>query len=241
MHIQQMTATTTVALVFAAAAYAGPAAAQEAVDSWHSQLEFGLNAATGNSSFSVLRTGGSLKYLHTDQAEFELSALYRYGENETKVISNDLRGTMKFDWKPQSDFSPFAYVSASRDEIRRLDAKLDGGVGAKWTVHRSEPTKLSFSLAGVLDYENYRVDAGSTDPESEGVFRLSTRVKFDRTFGSGASFQHVTFWAPEAEDFGDYNIAIVPPRRGTASRGEERRPEILGGTPGELLIGTHAR
>jgi len=183
--------------------------AQEEVDSWHTQLELGLNAASGNSSFSVLRTGGSIKYLRTDVAEFELSTLFRYGKNESTVISDDLRGSAKFDWHPQSDFSPFLYLAARRDPIRKIDAKLDGGLGAKWTFLRRGETKMSLSTAGVLDYENFRVDAGSTDAESEGVFRISFRLKFDHQFGSGATFNHVTFWQPEAANFGDYNIEMT--------------------------------
>ena len=184
-------------------------AAQEEADTWRTQLELGLNGASGNSSFSVLRTGGSVKYLLTDVAEFELSTLFRYGKNESKVISNDLRGSAKFDWHPQSDFSPFLYVAARRDPIRRIDAKIDGGLGAKWTFLRRTKTKISLSTAGILDYENFRLDAGSTDAESEGVFRVSVRLKFDHEFGSGATFGHVTFWQPEAANFGDYNIEMT--------------------------------
>ena len=183
--------------------------AQKAVDSWRTQLELGFNGSSGNSSFSVLRTGGSLKYLRTDVAEFEFSALVRYGESEGKVISNDMRSTLKFDWRPQSDFSPFVFVSARRDEIRKLDSKIDGGVGAKWTVLRREKSKISLSGAGLLEYENYQLAAGSTDPESEGVFRISGRLKFDHTFESGARIQHTTFWKPEASDFGDFNIEMT--------------------------------
>jgi len=197
-------------LLLTALALLPPAlAAQEEVDAWRTQLELGMNAASGNASFAVLRTGGSVNYLLTDVAEFELSTLFRYGRSDTTVISNDLVGTAKFDWHPQASFSPFLFISARRDPIRKIDAKFDGGVGAKWTFLRRDKTKMSLSAAGVLDYENYHLDPGSTDIQSASVFRISTRLKFDHELGSGAKFNHVTFWQPQAANFGDYNIAMT--------------------------------
>ena len=209
MRIPSRSPALPVFLLMATALIAPELAAQEEVDSWQTQLELGFNGASGNSSFSVLRTGGSVKYLHTDMADFEFSALLRYGESEGKVISNDMRSTLKFGWKPQSDFSPFVFVSARRDEIRKLDSKIDGGAGAKWTFFRRGDSKISLSGGALLEYENYQLAAGSTDPESETVFRISARLNLDHTFASGATIQHTMFWQPEAGDFGDYNIEMT--------------------------------
>ncbi len=189
--------------------FAAPLAAQEGVDLWTSHLEFGFNGSSGNSSFSVLRTGGSLKYLRSDVAEFELSTLVRYGKSDDEVISNDMRGSLKFDWQPNADFSPFAFIAASRDVIRNLDAKVNGGLGAKWTFLRTEESKVSVSAAGLLDHESFRLPAGSLGPSSENAFRVSSRLKIDHKFGSGATFSHVTFWQPQASDIGDYTIEMT--------------------------------
>lgn len=199
-----------VSLLVAAVAGTPPAAAQEEeADLWQTQLELGFNGSSGNSSFSVLRTGGALKFLNPELMEFELSTLFRYGKSGDEVISNDLRGTVKWDWKPASDFSPFAFVNARRDRIRKLDAKVDGGAGAKWTFLRRGESKVSLSAAGMVDYENYALEAGSTDPESEGVFRMSFHVQIDQQLSSTASLRHQTFWQPEAGDFGDYNVEMT--------------------------------
>lgn len=183
--------------------------AQEAPDRWQSQVELGLNGASGNASFTVLRTGGSLKYSRSGQAEFEVSTLFRYGKNDSKVISNDLRGSAKLDWKPGSRFNPFTYVTATRDEIRKLDAKINAGAGARWTAVNGERTRVALSGAAVLDYENYRAEPGAPDPASEKVFRVSGRLEAGHTFASGASFKHVMFWEPEPANFSDYNLQMT--------------------------------
>lgn len=178
-------------------------------DAWQAQLELGFNGASGNSSFSVLRTGGSLKHLRTDVAEFEWTALVRYGKNEERVISDDQRTSLKFDWHPQSTFSPFVFVTAARDNIRKIDAKVDGGAGAKWTFLERGESSMSLSAAAVWNYENYQVAPGSGEDPSKGSFRGSTRLKFDHKFASGATFGHVTFWQPDVSDLGDYDIEMT--------------------------------
>lgn len=209
MRIPSRSPALPVFLLMATALIAPELAAQEEVDSWQAQLELGFNGASGNSSFSVLRTGGSLKYLHAKVAEFEFSALRRFGKSDGKIISNDMRATLSFDWKPQSDFSPLVFVTASRDQIRKLDAKVNGGVGAQWTFLRRDQSKISLSTGVLLDYENYDIVEGSADAGSETAFRLSARIEVEHEFGSGTKFGHVTFWQPKAADFGDYNIEMT--------------------------------
>ena len=191
---------------------ASPAHAQDAPDLWRSQLEFGYYGSSGNSSFGILRTGGSITRLETDVYEFEVSALVRYGKSDDRVIEDAIRSTVKVDWKPESDFSPFVYVLVSRDRIRKLDLKANSGIGAKWTFFRSAENpgnKASLSLAGVIDYEDFRLEAGSTEEETQRTLRWSGRFKFDHAFASGARFRHITFWQPRISGFGDYIVEMT--------------------------------
>jgi hypothetical protein len=199
---------TTMALAAFAALASAPAAAQQPPDLWRAQLELGFNGSTGNSSFSVLRTGGSVTRLSTEVFELELSALVRYGESEDRVIANDQRVTGKFDWHPEADFSPFTFVTASRDRIRKIDFKVNGGAGGKWTFLRRGGTKVSWSLAALFEHENLHLDPGATVAEQSSVVRWSGRLKVDHQVASGATFQHITFWQPEVTDFGDYLVEM---------------------------------
>jgi len=184
--------------------------AQDAPGTWRSQLELGFNGSSGNSSFGILRTGGSLSHTREEVYELEISALLRYGKSASRVIAEDFRTTLKLNWKPEADFSPFTYVTVSRDRIRKLDAKANGGIGAKWTFQRgAQPqNEVSFSPAGVLDYEDFTLEAGSTEQETRSTVRLSARFKFDHTFASGASFSHTVFWQPQIDSPGDYVVEM---------------------------------
>ena len=189
-----------------AASLAGAVGAQETPGAWRFQVELGFNGASGNSSFSILRTGASIRYLRTDRAKLEISGLLRYGRSDGTVIANDARTTVKFDLNPKSDFSPFLYVTNSRDRIRKLDLRSNGGFGANYTFWRGTSGKASLSLAGIFDYENFRVEPGSGGDRSEGLARWSGRLSFDQSFGSGTEFRHTTQYQPVWNGFGDYLV-----------------------------------
>ena len=52
-------------------------------------------------------------------------------------------------WSDPPWWSPFFFADASRDGIRRLDARVSGGAGGKWTVWSSEAGAASISGAWV--------------------------------------------------------------------------------------------
>jgi len=190
-------------------AYAAPGTAQDTPNLWSSNLEFGYTGANGNTSFSILSAAASLSRVQQERFELELSGRFRWGKNDDEVIANDVQATTKFDWQPQATISPFLFATGSRDVIRNLDGRLLAGGGAKWTFWLPSPeTKMSASLAAVVDHENYRLEAGSPGPETITVARWSGRVKFDHSFGSGAAFQHITFWQPQMSGFSDYLVDI---------------------------------
>ena len=184
-------------------------AGQGQPDLWRAQLEFGFTGATGNTSFSILTASASLARLHREIYEMDVSGRLRWGRSDGQTIASDIQGTVKFDWHPQDVFSPFVFATGSRDQIRNVDARLLAGGGAKWTfLQPSEETKMSVSLAAVIDHENYDVAPGSTVDEIINVGRWSWRVKFDHEFGEGATLQHVSFWLPRVSDFGDYIVDV---------------------------------
>lgn len=191
---------------------AAPAHAQvtEAADRWRGRTEFGFNGASGNTSFSILTATAGLNHLDEESFEFDLALRYRYGTNDDRVIAHDMDATLKGDYRPESDVSPFVFGTVSRNVIRNVDGKVVGGGGATWTFYRrGEGTKLSLSGAAIAEYENYRLEAGSTVPETSTVARWSGRLKFDHAFGSGATYEHVTFWQPRMNRTGDYLLDVT--------------------------------
>jgi hypothetical protein len=184
--------------------FIAPLSAQQPVDRWRIEVEAGLNGASGNSSYAILRTGGKVVLLQKQLMEFEASGLIRYGKNDEKVIADDATTSLKLGLWPQETWSPFVFGDWSRDAIRKLDARASGGLGVKYLFWSGEKGKASLSAAALFDYQNYRVAPGSTDPETEKRARWSVRHMVERKLSEGATFEQVIFYQPVWNKAGDY-------------------------------------
>lgn len=198
-----------VASLLALGVFAASLSAQEPPDRWKFEVEMGLNAARGNSSFSILRTGGKVTLLQSDALEFQATGLIRYGKNEEEVISDDAKVTFRMDVRPKQAFSPFVFADWSRDRIRKVDAQVNGGAGVDYGYWTGESGSASLSAAGLFDYRRYQLDPGATGPESESLGRWSMRSKLEKKLSESAKFDQVVFFQPVWNDFGDYILDMT--------------------------------
>jgi len=175
---------------------------------WRTQLELGFNGAAGNSSFVILRTGFGVTHLRTDVAELEFSGLFRYGENDEVVIARDWRSSLKLDLSPTGKWSPFLFVSASGDAIRRLDLRSEGGAGAKYTVWTGDTGNASISLASLYSFESYKQDPGLTVLPTQRAARWSLRTKGERRLG-GTTFKNTSFYQPVWDQADDFTLELT--------------------------------
>ena len=176
-------------------------------DLWRTQLDVGLNSASGNTSFTTLITGISLKRLETETLELQLSANYRYGKSDGNTIADLFQTQLKLDINPTDVWSPFLFASTERNPVRRVDLRAAGGAGLKFTNWRTERGKTSVSLASIFDYENLKADE-TTLVEVEKTLRWSARAKVNLYFGDGAEYELVVFHQPVWDDLSDYYFNI---------------------------------
>ena len=198
-----------VAALLAPCVLAPALSAQAQPDRWKIELEAGLNGSSGNSSYSILRTGGKVTRLQKEYMEMEASGLVRYGKNDEKVIADDARASLKMDLWPKATWSPFVFGDWSRDAIRKIDARASGGVGVKYLFWNAEKTTASISMAGLFDYQNYRVATGSTDPQTEKRARWSARTKFEQKLSETTTFEQVVFYQPVWNKAADYVLDVT--------------------------------
>lgn len=188
----------------------GRASAQDTtarIDRWAVGSELGLNAARGNSSYTMLSTG--LRFTHLNRKQFELdwASALTYGESNGSVIARRMSTTLKGDFHPAATWSPFVFGSVERDRIRRIDLLSNAGLGAKYTYFRNRAGAASLSVAGVYSYKNILTPPSAATPEpTQRTIRLSVRPKIAQKYANGFSFEQTTFWQPEIENTADYNI-----------------------------------
>jgi hypothetical protein len=186
-----------------AATGAGPA-----VDEWAVATELGVNAARGNSVYSMLTSGLRVTHLNKNHFELDWNTALTYGEGNGKVIARRMLTGLKADYRPTATWSPFVFSTIERDRIRRLDLLSNTGIGAKWTYFRNAAGAASVSLAAIHSYKAIMVQTPAPpgiEPRSTTA-RLSLRPKVVQRHPSGVSIEQTSFFQPAVDDAADYMI-----------------------------------
>jgi hypothetical protein len=154
----------------------------------------------------VLTGGFTASHLQKDLFRLDLALQSRYGESDESVVARNHFGSLAFDLRPSARWSPFLYADAEHDRFKRLDARVSGGAGAKYTAYRSERHQAEASLSGavLLSHENITATAADPFPDSRTVVRWSMRGRGSRDLAGGARVQHTTFYQPMVDRMADY-------------------------------------
>lgn len=184
-----------------------PAGAQTAQDAdrWNLAAELSFTDQSGNRVLRLLTTGFNLSHTQRDEFRLDASVQSRYGKSEGEVVARNHYASLAFDLHPQRSWSPFLFADAERDPFKRLDARVSGGAGAKYTLYRAEGAdELSASLALLYSFENLGATAEEPDLRHRHHARWSLRVRGGREIGDGVSVQHLTFYQPVWDQVADY-------------------------------------
>jgi hypothetical protein len=177
---------------------------------WHGKAQASASLFFGATEQQLVATQGELS--RADSAvEVSLSAELRYGESTDadgvrSVHARSWLSSLAVDRHPYATISPFLFGTLESSLEHRLARRAAGGVGAKWTLHRTE--QGSVSLSGAVLGERARpmwsVDRPVT--EATSVARWSLRAKLDRKDDDRLSYSHVTFYQPVVDDVSRYLV-----------------------------------
>lgn len=184
-------------------------AGDSAAKAWRTQLELGFTGSSGNSSLSSLQTGISVQRLETERIGFEVSVNYRYGKSEETVVADLFRTELKFDILPEARLSSFLFASATRDPVRRLNLRANGGAGGKYTLWRGGRSRSSVSAAAIFNYEDFKAADGQDPPPTERTVRWSARYKLNLDLGAGATIEHITIYQPVWDMPDDFYLSMA--------------------------------
>jgi putative salt-induced outer membrane protein YdiY len=177
---------------------------------WKAAVDLGFNAASGNSSLTYWHSALTLSRLQKQLAEFEWSVSFDYGHNRGNLAEQRLTSGAKFDYLPHNRVSPFTFVNAEQDEVRKVDLQAYGGAGLKYTFWKSGAGKASISAAMLYNYETFTTSRVTlVAAPSEGQARWSLRFKGTRKFGKALELDNTTFYQPVYDVVGDYNFSAT--------------------------------
>jgi hypothetical protein len=185
--------------------------------SWDSKVSFGGSYYTGNVNKFDLRSIGNVT---RNDSTMEYSVFYKVIFGCNKILKINGIDTLKVwidnnkefscggktDYLPYNTISPFLMVEGYKNEPKKIDWRISGLAGAKWSAFRSETGQYSLSAAAIYQLEKYLISTvGTQSPKKESA-RLSFRPKIKQKIGKNLTFDHLTFLKFTLNDFNDYNI-----------------------------------
>jgi hypothetical protein len=183
-----------------------------APDRWKVSAEFSFTDQSGNRALRLLTGGLNVSHLQRDDFRLDTSVRSRYGRSDGELVALNHQGSLAFDFRPTSTWSPFAFVDGERDEFKRLDLRLSTGAGVKHTFQRSAGGSRESSLSLALLHAYERIAPAAPDEglprvgvaETEHMARWSLRARSSQELREGVTVRHTTFYQPIWDDMADY-------------------------------------
>lgn len=172
---------------------------------WNAEAGLSVNSSGGNEELTVITTELGLTHLRTQIFEFGVDTRLRYGRSEGEEVARNLRGNTNFDLWPEAAWSPFLFGTAEQDPFKRLQARLNGGVGLKRTFWQEDWNEVSLSGAVLYSFENLEVPDSLGDGITQTA-RWSWRLRGRQEIGEGSRLEQVFFFQPAWDDFEDYQF-----------------------------------
>lgn len=188
----------------------GPAQGQEPADSaegprlWDLALDVAATSASGNEDLTVVVSDLKVTRLVPNIVELVFAGRNRYGESGNEVVARSVRGSARFNFRPQGSWAPSLFVTAENDRFKRLDLRLNAGGGALYTFVNVDTHEYSLSGSALYSYENLAPPEGSTEETVEEHARLQWQFNGRQRLTENLEATQVTRWEPVWDHARDY-------------------------------------
>lgn len=182
----------------------GPDTAQEAEPLWDLALDVAATSASGNEELTVVASDAKVTRLVPDIVELVFTGRNRYGESRGQVVARSLRGSARFNFRPQGHWAPSLFVTGEQDTFKRLDLRLSAGGGALYTFVNEE--RMQYALAGsaLYSYEDLLPPEGSTEETIQEHARWQFQFNGRQRLTEDLELTQTTQWEPVWDRASDY-------------------------------------
>jgi Protein of unknown function, DUF481 len=176
---------------------------------WSGNAQGSANALFGAAHTRLV--AGTLEAGRADSTlQIRSQFLLSYGDDRTdagdrQVTARATKMSLGLDLVPFNRYSPFWFGSVESRLQQRIARRYDSGLGGKVTFVHTEPTKLDFSLALLLERTTPLVIDGPPTPILTRA-RWSARFRVGHQLTPSLRVNHVTFYQPTVDRLGAYTI-----------------------------------
>lgn len=170
---------------------------------WSVEGELGTSLTFGASDQSVLLLRSGAEH-ESERVVFAGEAGFEYGEARESdegafVNKRSWTSSLSLDYTPEGRVSPFVSLSAEGSLERRIDLRVQGGMGARYRFDRGEGGRLDLSVAALVERTEPRHDADGGEVET--LARGSARIRARRSLKDGGLvLDLVSFYRPALEE-----------------------------------------
>jgi len=180
---------------------AAPAPAPRPPTPWRLGTEIAFTDISGNRQLQLFQSTVTVARRSPQTFNFDLKLEGRYGESNHQEAAKAAATRVRLDWTARALVSPFLGFDAEYDHIRKIDARISGGMGINFNVVRRDATHATLSTGVVEEYVNY---ASPTSPEHLSDTRYSLRVAYVHTVRPGVQIECNLQHQPAADRLWDY-------------------------------------
>ena len=172
---------------------------------WRFQIDVGFQAVGGNSDLTVLNSAVAVERRTQDQYILNTKVEARYGKSNGVESVNYQALSLRYDYHPRAQLSPFLGLDFQHDPIRKIRLRAQGGVGFNLNLDIRDDRRTYLSAGLVFDHQEYLqgVSPGSVDDK-----RWLLRAATVRLLGPATRIEATAKYQPTIDDFGDYLAAV---------------------------------
>ena len=168
---------------------------------WRLGTEIAFTDISGNRQLQLFQSTVTIARQSPQVFNFDLKLEGRYGESNHQEAAKSAAARLRLDWTPRALVSPFLGFDAEYDHIRKIDARVSGGLGINYNLIRRDATRATVSTGVIEEYVSY---ASPTSPGSVSDTRYSLRLAFTHTIRPGVQFEFNLRHQPSADRLWDY-------------------------------------
>lgn len=140
---------------------------------WRLGTEVAFTDMSGNRQIQLFQSTVTIARQVPETFNFDLKLEGRYGESNHQEAAKAAAAHVRCDWTPRALVSPFLGLDAEYDHVRKIDARLSGGVGVNLNLSYQDPTRITLALGFIEEYVNY---AATTVPNEVSDTRFHARI-----------------------------------------------------------------
>ncbi|TAF63446.1 MAG: DUF481 domain-containing protein [Cytophagales bacterium] len=161
------------------------------------------SVSTGNVNRLLIDNRLTMSYTDSKWIDVGLSPYYRYGEIDSLLLENELGADLAFSTPANSRVYALGFGSAETSNLRKIDYRVLGGLGAGWRIIRNDVASVSITNAFIYEETNFYELADIY------TFRNSTRLKGKyNIIKDKIIFSHLFFYQPSIQDNNNYRWEI---------------------------------